>query len=1181
MGQVLKQRYELLHELGRGAFAVTHLALDLATGQKCVAKLLSFTREQSPRALELFEREARVLAHLRHPRIPRFVEFFTEETADDVVAVLVQQHLEGTDLARRVRDARPCSEAEAVAIGREVASILEHLHAFQPPILHRDVKPSNVLLAPDGSAWLIDFGAVRDTLLHDPLLVPGGPTVVGTFGYMPPEQFHGEAEPASDVYGLAATLAYALSGLEPWELDKQEMRPVLRSRIPASEPLLRVLERALEPDPRHRFASARAFREALEAVAARPAPLAVRPAVRGVAVIVLAWTAAAWLITRPQDPAARVRPPLSPAAQRAVTGHDMARASAPEPALRPSVPWPLVAHDEAGEPLPPGVVRRLGTRRLRHGGPVRAVVLTPDGRTVISGGADGILSLWDAATGVQRQALAAYAPIVDLAVSEDGRRLGAGLADATARVFALPSGQPLARLHLSPDEGTHRLAVAFASGDRVATATPRGALDFWSLSRAEAHLRQVTACAATPWALDRKAGGFELGCGRDHLTIDPVTGVVQARVALDRTGDFLVRQRGGGWWGSSGTEAWRLDASGRATETSFRLHSNASALAVSADGRVGALGLADGTRVVFDAVRGAQQRMLEGHVGAVLAVALSADGRLLASGGEDHTVRVADLVAGTEVESPGLRHAVEALAFSASGGSLFSGSAEGQFVEWGIDGRPREQHSVGGAVRVVAPLDRSRTLVGERSGVGRNEHPDRLARLRVFAGFAAVREIALPANASGYAIAAPAARLATATATHVHTYSLADADDRHASWATPAPERPVAFSPDGRVLATARDEGNFEVSLVLRDADSGRQLGRSAMGRGGPGIVPCRGADGSFLLAGGSLYRVASAPQPRIHYAGVVGGAGDCAVSPDGKQVATIAVDRIQWHAVRLEDSRRGREMWRQAWLHGHRGRVTALAFSPDGRLLASGGFDTRILVWDLKAIADELGDERPVAAPLWPPLTGPPSAAGVTIDFDGPEKGVTPWHARPSSGVPAPVLRGRALDTRAPRVYPEARDVRLGDAWSITATFRLPAVAFPLPPFLSLLRSEALFLYLQEGAARLVLGFLNQGGHAGQDLTPWTGSLKPEHDYHLAVNYDRTRGRATICVDAACAPGPASPHLADRLGELTLGDRDPKGHAFALLDDVRILARELTDAEIARAAGRAAIRARDAEARP
>jgi hypothetical protein len=130
--------------------------------------------------------------------------------------------------------------------------MLDYLHGRAPPVIHRDLKPGNVIRRPDGSFAFVDFGAVRDKLRPK-----GGSTVVGTFGYMAPEQLQGRALPASDVYAIGATALSMLTGCEPEDLPHRglamDVRRALQGR-PAqrSRGLIEVLERMLDPDPDRR-----------------------------------------------------------------------------------------------------------------------------------------------------------------------------------------------------------------------------------------------------------------------------------------------------------------------------------------------------------------------------------------------------------------------------------------------------------------------------------------------------------------------------------------------------------------------------------------------------------------------------------------------------------------------------------------------------------------------------------------------------------------------------------------------------------------------------------------------------------------------------------------------------------------------------------------------------------------
>jgi len=190
--RVLKDRYELQAPLGGGSTSTTYLAQDSESDAQCVVKELSvgavvrgdtgthsFDADDFTKLIELFEREARVLAHLDHPGIPRFIDHFTESSEDDTRLYTVQEYVQGETLEALVRDGRHFTEDEAVNICRRATAILAYLHGRSPPLVHRDIKPSNVILDADGTVHLVDFGSVLNTVGGGEL---DGRTIVGTYG---------------------------------------------------------------------------------------------------------------------------------------------------------------------------------------------------------------------------------------------------------------------------------------------------------------------------------------------------------------------------------------------------------------------------------------------------------------------------------------------------------------------------------------------------------------------------------------------------------------------------------------------------------------------------------------------------------------------------------------------------------------------------------------------------------------------------------------------------------------------------------------------------------------------------------------------------------------------------------------------------------------------------------------
>lgn len=306
-GTLLQGRYRILRKLGSGGFAVTYLARDEETGRQVAVKHFSLSGAPDNKSVELFQREAEVLAGLDHPNIPEFLDFFQDETDRDIRIFLVQEYIPGRNLAERLRDGKRFTPREAAEIGVAVLRILEYLHAFSPPIIHRDIKPTNIQLGDDGEVYLIDFGAVRDTLRRIDTLAP---TVVGTFGYMPLEQFGGNTVPASDIYSLGATLVTLLSRREPSELPQKNFRLDFRPHVNVSRSLARALDRMVDPRVERRFSQAAEARIALERLllSAENAPLRRKRRLSIALVLLVAVGVFFWLHLEPPVEVSRERP---------------------------------------------------------------------------------------------------------------------------------------------------------------------------------------------------------------------------------------------------------------------------------------------------------------------------------------------------------------------------------------------------------------------------------------------------------------------------------------------------------------------------------------------------------------------------------------------------------------------------------------------------------------------------------------------------------------------------------------------------------------------------------------------------------------------------------------------------------------------------------------------------------
>ncbi|MEM9004454.1 MAG: serine/threonine-protein kinase [Cyanobacteria bacterium P01_F01_bin.86] len=277
IGSMVQARYRILSVLGQGGSGITYEAEESQTGQRVALKELSLKGISDWKKLQLFEREAKILENLDHPAIPSYLDYFQIDTADNRFFYIVQELAEGKSLADLVAAEKRFPETEVRRIALEVLQILQYLHGLNPLVIHRDIKPQNIICKEDGQIFLVDFGAVQTVHRETTAF---GSTVVGTYGYMPPEQFRGQAYPTTDLYGLGATLLHLLTHRNPADLPQSRLQYVFRPYANISEPFAKWLDGLLEPLAEDRFDAASTAIAALtnpppehvQALANRPPP---------------------------------------------------------------------------------------------------------------------------------------------------------------------------------------------------------------------------------------------------------------------------------------------------------------------------------------------------------------------------------------------------------------------------------------------------------------------------------------------------------------------------------------------------------------------------------------------------------------------------------------------------------------------------------------------------------------------------------------------------------------------------------------------------------------------------------------------------------------------------------------------------------------------------------------------
>jgi serine/threonine protein kinase len=259
-GALLRKRYRIIEILGQGGMGSVYRAMDENLGVEVAVKENLFTTEEYARQFRL---EAVILANLRQPNLPRVTDHFVIAGQGQY---LIIDYIEGEDLRQRMERTGSIEEEEAILIGVVICDALQYLHSRKPSVIHRDIKPGNVRITPDGHIYLVDFGLAK--LVKGTQATTTGARAM-TPGYSPPEQYGtARTDPRTDIYSLGATLYASLTGVVPEDglsraMENLGLTPIRQRNPKISRKLAAAIEKAMAVQPENRFQTAEEFKQAL------------------------------------------------------------------------------------------------------------------------------------------------------------------------------------------------------------------------------------------------------------------------------------------------------------------------------------------------------------------------------------------------------------------------------------------------------------------------------------------------------------------------------------------------------------------------------------------------------------------------------------------------------------------------------------------------------------------------------------------------------------------------------------------------------------------------------------------------------------------------------------------------------------------------------------------------------
>jgi WD40 repeat protein/tRNA A-37 threonylcarbamoyl transferase component Bud32 len=1001
--------YELESEIARGGMGVVYKARQNSLNRIVAVKMILTGQLASAEEVQLFRREAENAACLDHPNIVPIYEVGSH----DGQSYFSMKLIEGGHLGQRLHE----FTSDPKAAARLLAQVARTVHyAHQRGILHRDLKPANILLDAEGRPHVTDFGLAKRVESDASQTQTGA--IVGTPGYMSPEQAGGRSKgltTAADVYSLGAVLYALLAGRPPFKAEtiletvaqvlNDEPIPPSRTRCSVPRDLEVVCLKCLRKEPERRYESAQALAEDLERFCAgetirarRTGPVervarwmrrhparAALAAVSAVAALALVGVVVGLSYnTRLQAANANLestKSDLVDANGKLVATTEELKASLVNvrteraKTRRYFYASQMVLVERARQEGQVGRVVQLlrsviptgpeeedlrgfewyhlwrqyhgEQSQLRgHTGAVTAVAFSPDDRLLASASADKKLKLWDVVSGKEVRTLDGHTDrVIGVAFSPDGRRLASAGTDRTVRLWDAATGKQLFCLegHQAPVT-----CVAFSpDGRHIASGSEDKTVRVWdsdigqTVFEFKEHSDPIRGIAFSP---DGKTVG---SVGRNQRSPQMGEAIVW---------DTLTGKRHFDWDTLTG-------------KRHFDQRSNAfTSVAFSPDGRQIAIaisGFVTGDMAkspehfvsIWNLAERGNPIRLEGHRDFITHVAFSPDGKQVVTSSFDEMVRVWDVAAAKETCSFHEEAAALSVAFSPDGLRIASGSEDHTVKLWA---------SPGNALRTLTPIGRSWITNAEFSPdggrvAGGGDH------IEIWDAITGKRNMSLGERlGSGYgriAWSPDRKRVALGSIVYDATTGVADLPLKDPGPKGGGSGTGTAFSRDGKFLAAvwhARSVCVWDVttgeclqnlktmpyaSCVTFSAD-GRKL---AVGRS---IQVSRQAE-VLQIWDVATGKVALTPEASE---GVLPGVNGVAFSPDGKLLAA-AIGSYHYRnsrvdaEVRVWDASTGQQVCK---LRGHSGCVWGVAFSPDGKRLASAGGSYmgktpgEVKIWDM-----------------------------------------------------------------------------------------------------------------------------------------------------------------------------------------------------------------------------------------